>query len=173
MFDLTRCLHCRSIRLPCGTFMIACGARNVNDWSIARQGFLVYPLLPLYSQGRALLQRMEGVCWRGCCAAMPAHTLLVSDPRAGREHIGHTMQFRNTKKPCIARQSFAKVARLSEDWPPAAAQEGEQARGAAGRTTCLLPVGVGDTWTTFARSCLARTLGNTLLMAFNHRQNQV
>src|SRR6266567_7432682 len=40
----------------------------------------------------------EGVCWRGGTAATPAHSLLLlSDPRAGREHLGHSMRFRNTK----------------------------------------------------------------------------
>jgi len=50
-------------------------------------------------------------------------------------------------------QGLAKVAWLSEDWPPAAAQEGEQERAAAGRSTLLLSFGgeVGNTLMTFAR----------------------
>src|SRR5437016_5047084 len=62
-----------------------------------QSGLFGVPLLPFCSQGCALLQ--GGVCWRGCCAATPAHTPL-SDPHAGREHIAHNMQFRQTKKPC-------------------------------------------------------------------------
>jgi hypothetical protein len=39
------------------------------------------------------------------------------------------------------RQGFANIAWLSEDWPPAAAQEGEQERAAARRSTLLLSFG--------------------------------
>jgi len=40
-------------------------------------------------------------------------------------------------------QGLAKVAWLSEDWPPAAAHEGEQERAAARRSTLLLSFGGG------------------------------
>ncbi len=53
-------------------------------------------------------------------------------------------------------QGLTKVVWLSEDWPPAAAHEGEPARGAARRTTCWLSLGggVGNTLTTIAKPVL-------------------
>src|SRR6266516_3136493 len=48
-------------------------------------------------------------------------------------------------------QGFAKGAGFSEDWPPAAAHEGEQGRGAAGRTTPLLSWGAWLSYIVTAR----------------------
>jgi len=51
-------------------------------------------------------------------------------------------------------QGFAKGAGFSEDWPPAAAHEGEQGRGAAGRTTPLLSCGGGEHIDNFCEALL-------------------
>ncbi len=59
------------------------------------QGFLMYPLLPSYSQGCALLPRRRCVLARLLCSRASTH--LLSDPHVGREQSRHERQFRNTK----------------------------------------------------------------------------
>ena len=60
-------------------------------------GLFGVPVAPVLLAGLRPAAKEE-VCWRGCTAATPAHTLL-SDPRAGREQSGHERHFRKLKKP--------------------------------------------------------------------------
>jgi len=75
---------------------VAQSLESVNVHPVLNQGFLVFPFLPSYSQGCALLEK-GSVCWRGRPTPLP----FSSDPLAGLEHSKHSMQFGKTKKPCV------------------------------------------------------------------------
>ena|SRR6266851_1093017 len=81
-----------------GHTRMQCNATNERIFST--RGLFSVPVSPVILAGLRPAAKEE-VCWRGCTAATPAHLLRLSDPRAGREHIRHTMQFRKTKKPCF------------------------------------------------------------------------